>query len=67
MGWDQEYFAALQTPVRIAIKRRKFGKFIGLRGCETPVTETDARIHLIEDRILEDIESDKNGLGAKKV
>ncbi len=31
MGWDKN--------ASIAVKRRKLGKFIGLRGCETPVEE----------------------------
>lgn len=26
---------------RISIKRRKFGRFIGLRGCDTPVEEVE--------------------------
>jgi hypothetical protein len=29
---------------RIAIKRRKFGKFIGLMDCETPVEEIEGRL-----------------------
>jgi hypothetical protein len=31
MGWREN--------AGLDIKRRKFGKFIGLRGCETPVWE----------------------------
>ncbi|KAF4308950.1 hypothetical protein SLS57_004023 [Botryosphaeria dothidea] len=58
MGWDAEFFAdpALSNEARAKIKLRKFGKFIGLRGCETPIQETELRIKLAEARIQRSIE-----------
>lgn len=41
----------LSTAERIAIKRRKLGKFMGLRGCETPVPEMQKRIRFLELRL----------------
>ena len=41
----------LTTAERVAIKRRKLGKFMGLRGCDTPVAETERRIGLLEARL----------------
>ncbi|EKG17679.1 hypothetical protein MPH_05128 [Macrophomina phaseolina MS6] len=53
MGWDDDFFAdpALSDNDRVKIKLRKFGKFIGLRGCETPIQETKLRLSLAEARI----------------
>ena len=43
MNWDSEFLAHVAetqgSEASIYMKRRKFGKFIGLRGCETPVEE----------------------------
>lgn len=47
MNWDTEFFAHLKevngAERMINVKRRKFGKFIGLRGCETPVEELEEK------------------------
>jgi hypothetical protein len=46
MRWDEAWLAHVaETKGKeevLKIKRRKFGRFIGLRGCETPVEEVDA-------------------------
>ena len=47
MDWDHEFFehvaAERGNQVKLEIKRRKVGRFIGLRGCETPIEETEER------------------------
>lgn len=53
MGWDVHYFDTLDIVKRVAVKRRKFGKFIGLRGCQTPTEELAARLELLETRTRE--------------
>jgi hypothetical protein len=37
---------------RIAIKRRKFGKFIGLLNCETPVEEIEGRLRASMEKAI---------------
>lgn len=37
---------------RIAIKRRKLGKFVGLMGCETPEEEIEGRLKASMDRAI---------------
>jgi hypothetical protein len=37
---------------RIAIKRRKFGKFIGLMDCETPVEEIGGRLRASMEKAI---------------
>jgi len=53
MGWDKEFLEDkdVADTERVAIKRRKFGKFIGLRGCETPVQEVARKIKRLEKRL----------------
>ncbi|KAF2146472.1 uncharacterized protein K452DRAFT_282644 [Aplosporella prunicola CBS 121167] len=53
MELDIDFLAGpgLNDSARLTIKRRKFGKFIGLRGCETPVKETQMRIELAQERL----------------
>ena len=42
MRWDEEWLESLDdVERRIGVKRRKFGRFIGLQGCETPREEVD--------------------------
>lgn len=43
----------LTTVERVNIKRRKLGKFMGLRGCETPIEEMERRIWFLEARLLQ--------------
>lgn len=40
---------------RLAIKRRMVGKFIGLRGCDTPDWEIDLKFRWMNDMIKKDI------------
>ncbi|KAF2099845.1 hypothetical protein NA57DRAFT_75349 [Rhizodiscina lignyota] len=42
---------ALTTKERVCIKRRKLGKFMGLRGCETPVAEMELRVRFLEAKL----------------
>lgn len=64
MNWDKEFLAqphllmsveeqkeCLSSEERLAIKRRMFGKFIGLKGCDTPVEEMEKRVKFLEGRI----------------
>ncbi|OJD33880.1 pre-mrna splicing [Diplodia corticola] len=62
MAWDAEFFAdpALSETERVKIKLRKFGHFIGLRGCETPIEETVMQLRLAEERIGREIEQAKD-------
>lgn len=45
MGWDEAWLAHVGevygVEARVRCKRRKVGRFIGLRGCETPTAEKD--------------------------
>ena len=54
MDWDHEFFEHVgQTrgpQAKLDIKRRKIGRFIGLRGCDTPVEEVDERNKWYEKR-----------------
>ncbi|KAB2577727.1 hypothetical protein DBV05_g3477 [Lasiodiplodia theobromae] len=61
MAWDADFFAdpALPEAERIKSKLRKFGKFIGLRGCDTPIEETAMQIRFAEARITREIEQAK--------
>ncbi|KIW07923.1 hypothetical protein, variant [Verruconis gallopava] len=64
MNWDRDFLAVphssmgeeerracLSPEERLAIKRRMFGKFIGLRGCETPMIEVEQRVKLLERKL----------------
>lgn len=54
MNWDGAFFEHLKevkgAEVMINVKRRKFGKFIGLRGCETPVEELEEKARWLRKR-----------------
>ena len=45
MNWDRDYLIHVGETrgvhARVNIKKRKFGRFIGLRGCETPQEESE--------------------------
>lgn len=43
----------LSKKERMRIKRRKFGKFIGLRGMDTPIEEIAGRLQASLDRAVE--------------
>ena len=44
MRWDEGWLESLDdVERRVWIKRRKFGRFIGLRGCATPREEGEER------------------------
>ena len=57
MGWDKAFFARLvNNPAkRVEIKRRKFGKFIGIKGCETPTEEIALKLRLLEEEMNENM------------
>lgn len=71
MGWDTEFLSAprpsqmndgqfrLSTEDRITIKRRKFAKFIGMRGCETPSWEIQAHIRALEGHITRSVQEEE--------
>ncbi|KKY16922.1 hypothetical protein UCDDS831_g06655 [Diplodia seriata] len=67
MGWDADFLAdpALADADRVRIKLRKFGRFVGLRGCDTPVDETVARLRLAEARLEREIELQKDAERAR--
>ena len=54
MVWDTAYFDTLDTIDRVAVKRRKLGNFIGLRGCDTPAEELLKRLELLSKRVEEE-------------
>ncbi|KAF2836588.1 hypothetical protein M501DRAFT_996796 [Patellaria atrata CBS 101060] len=63
-GANGEEYWRLTKSQRLWIKRRKFGKFIGLRGCETPVEEIKMRVRMLEVKARRDVEM-AVGRGAK--
>ncbi|KAF2432879.1 hypothetical protein EJ08DRAFT_568177, partial [Tothia fuscella] len=48
---EEEMGSLLSDKERVDVKRRMVGKFIGLRGCETPIEEVGRRIKFLEDRL----------------
>lgn len=42
-----------------------FGKFIGLRGCETPVEEFEKRVRFLEAKIESEVRREREGMTAK--
>lgn len=54
MNWDSAFFARLSATgpagaeQRITMKRRKLGKFLGMRGCQTPIGEVAFKLQLLE-------------------
>jgi hypothetical protein len=46
---EEENAALLTNEERLTAKRRMFGKFIGLNGCETPICEVQRKIKFYED------------------
>ena len=65
MNWDADFLAApdpsstekevldchLSPADRIQIKRRMLAKFIGFKGCDTPVSEVRRRVRFYDERI----------------
>lgn len=62
MNWDPNFLAKpdplmsademkslLSTEERLGIKRRMLGKFIGLRGCETPLVEVERKLKFLDE------------------
>ncbi|KAF2754068.1 hypothetical protein EJ05DRAFT_147525 [Pseudovirgaria hyperparasitica] len=49
----------LSAVERLAIKRRMVGKFIGLRGCETPMWEMRAKVRWLDGRVRREIEDER--------
>ncbi|TKA68196.1 hypothetical protein B0A49_05930 [Cryomyces minteri] len=63
MNWDKRTFSHMRGDAgtaaageRLKVKRRKFGNFIGLRGCETPVEEVEWRIRTLRREIRERVD-----------
>lgn len=65
MNWDKEFLQCLPVEERLAIKRRMFGKFIGLRGCETPVEEFEKRVRFLEEKIEREVRREREDGTAK--
>ena len=78
MNWDRDFLAqpnmqmsreeraaCLPDEDRIAIKRRMFGKFIGLRGCETPLVEIEKRAKFLEGKVERALRRDRDLMGRK--
>ena len=61
MNWDSAFFARLaaterlSSEQRIAMKRRKLGKFIGLRNCDTPIEEVAFKLQLLEAELQQNL------------
>ncbi|KAF2088243.1 hypothetical protein K490DRAFT_40170 [Saccharata proteae CBS 121410] len=53
MDWDADFMAEapMTDAQRVQVKRRKFGKFIGLRGCDTPLSEVEMRLETTQARL----------------
>jgi hypothetical protein len=79
MSWDQEFLRrrgenertgdeefSLTDLDRLAIKRRKFAKFIGMRGAETPTWEVEFHLRAIGDRINRCLEEEEKLLSKKQ-
>lgn len=79
MSWDSEFLCRpaedeavsenefrLSDVDRLAIKRRKFAKFIGMRGAETPVWEIEFHLRVIGDRIRRGLEEEEMLLSKKR-
>lgn len=49
---DRRWSLGLSDSERIAIKRRKVGKFIGLVGMDTPIEEIEGRIQMAMERAI---------------
>jgi len=81
MNWDPEFLAKptdfiskpskeeldalLSTDERVAIKRRMLGKFIGLRGCETPLREMQRKMKFLDDRMERSLKRERELMGQK--
>ena len=49
----------LAREIRIAMKRRMFGKFIGLRGMDTPMEEVSMKLKFMEARFWQLVALDR--------
>lgn len=78
MNWDRDFLAipnsemtkeereaCMSAEDRLAIKRRMFGKFIGLRGCETPIAEMERRVKFLEGKIERSVRRERDMMGRK--
>jgi len=78
MGWDKGFLSSLgedqattdgryqlSTADRIAIKRRKFARFIGMRGCEIPGWGTQAHIRALEYRVVRSLQEEERSAIAR--
>ena len=65
MNWDKAFFDRLPSTtegdaMRLGVKRRKVGKFIGLRGCETPAEEIAFKLQLLEAEMAQNLRQVEN-------
>jgi hypothetical protein len=79
MRWDSQFLAKpdhlrmsegeiaelLNDGERLGVKRRMLGRFIGLKGCETPIGEVRRRIKFFEDRLERSIKLEREMTGRK--
>lgn len=78
MNWDRDFLAVpnmlmsreeqetcLPDEERLAIKRRMFGKFIGLRGCDTPLQEMEKRVKFLEATVEREMRRERENMGRK--
>ncbi|KAF1810648.1 hypothetical protein P152DRAFT_400664 [Eremomyces bilateralis CBS 781.70] len=66
MDWDASYYdeyfgegKCFRESRRVWVKRRRFGRFIGMRGCDTPVDEVQKRLSWMVERLEEQLEDVK--------
>lgn len=78
MNWDNQWLSRpdertsprelrqlLTDEERLAMKRRRVGKFIGLRGCQTPSYEVNKRFEWLEGRFERLIEREREEVTGK--
>jgi hypothetical protein len=79
MNWDAEFLvkpdfqrmskdeveSLLTDEERLSVKRRVMGKFIGLRGCSTPMPEVRRRVQLLEEKFERLLKLEREFTGGK--
>ena len=73
MRWDKRFLAVPRSPAprranamarlspaqRLAVKRRLFAKFIGMRGTDTPLWEVHAYVRVLDDHIRHSVQEEE--------
>jgi len=57
----------MSTTDRVAIKRRKVGKFIGLVGMQTPIEEVEGRIRWCLERAIRVAREESRGMQEREL